>query len=119
MRPPKRSLRGVTIDVDTAALLLGELGNTTRLKIVRLLVRAGPDGLSVGEIQRTLGVPASTLSHHIAHLRGVELVSQTREGTVLRCCVDYARIDTIVEFLTDECCVGSSADAGRPRVAAV
>lgn len=56
------------MDTDTAARLLSELGAPTRLAVVRLLVRAGPDGLVVGESQRLLEVPASTLSHHIAHL---------------------------------------------------
>jgi len=101
------------MDLDTAALLLAQLGNTTRLKVVRLLVRAGREGLPVGEIQRTLEIPASTLSHHLNHLRGVGLIWQEREGTLLHCCVDYELIDAIVGFLTDECCVGHSAEAGE------
>ncbi len=100
------------LDLDTAALLLAQLGNTTRLKIVRLLVRAGDEGLPVGEIQRTLEIPASTLSHHLHHLRSVGLIWQEREGTLLYCCIDYKLIDAIVGFLTDECCVGHSAKAG-------
>ncbi|MBL0715516.1 MAG: helix-turn-helix transcriptional regulator [Desulfosarcina sp.] len=93
------------MDNDTAAGLLGQLGNPTRLKIVRELVRAGRRGLPVGQIQRTLAVPHSTLSHHIRHLRGAGLVQQVREGTVLRCFVDYGKIDGLVHFLTRECCV--------------
>ena len=84
---------------------------------MRLLVRAGPEGLAVGEIQRALGIPGSTLSHHLSHLRNVGLIRQDREGTVLRCCMRYQCIDELVSFLTDECCVGSSADAGRQRAA--
>ena len=56
------------------------------------------------EIQKKLGIPNSTLSHHINHLRSVGLVRQKRESTVLRCFVDYEKIDNIVEFLTAECC---------------
>ncbi len=92
------------IDMDTAAELLGVLGNHTRLAIVRMLVRAGPQGMTVGDIQRELEVPGSTLSHHLGHLRGVGLVWQEREGTSLHCCVDYRMIDALVEFLTAECC---------------
>jgi len=92
------------LDYETAATLLGQLGNQTRLKIVRELVRAGESGISVGEIQKVLGVPNSTLSHHINHLRSVGLVWQEREGTILRCFVDYEKIDSIVAFLTEECC---------------
>ncbi len=53
---------------DQAARCLEKLGNPTRLRIFRLLVRAGPSGLPVGSIQSHLGVPGSTLSHHLSHL---------------------------------------------------
>jgi DNA-binding transcriptional ArsR family regulator len=89
---------------DTAAALLSQLGNPTRLKIVRQLVRAGRTGMAVGEIQKSLGIPHSTLSHHINHLRNVGLVRQERESTVLRCFMEYDKIDSIVQFLTEECC---------------
>lgn len=92
------------LDYDTAATLLSQLGNQTRLKIVRELVRAGRSGMAVGAIQQKLGIPNSTLSHHINHLRSVGLVHQKRESTVLRCYVDYAKIDQVVTFLTEECC---------------
>lgn len=94
----------MTLDYDTAAMLLGELGNQTRLKIVRELVRAGNTGMPVGEIQKTLGVPNSTLSHHLNHLKSAGMVRQKRQGTVLRCFVDFDKIDRIVRFLTEECC---------------
>jgi DNA-binding transcriptional ArsR family regulator len=89
---------------NTAAALLSQLGNQTRLKIVRELVRAGKTGMAVGEIQKKLGTPNSTLSHHINHLRGVGLIRQTRESTVLRCFIQYQKIEEIVKFLTEECC---------------
>lgn len=92
------------MDIDTAALFLNQMGNITRLKIIRLLVRAGDNGLAVGNIQRKLKIPGSTLSHHLSHLRNVGLIHQTRESTVLRCCVHYDKIQDIVHFLTEECC---------------
>jgi ArsR family transcriptional regulator, arsenate/arsenite/antimonite-responsive transcriptional repressor len=92
------------MDVDTAALYLSQMGNVTRLKIIRLLVRAGDKGLAVGDIQRKLTIPGSTLSHHLSHLRHAGLIHQEREATVLRCCVHYDKIQDIVEFLTEECC---------------
>jgi DNA-binding transcriptional ArsR family regulator len=94
----------MTLDYDTAATLLGQLGNQTRLKIVRELVRAGKSGMAVGEIQRNLDIPNSTLSHHLNHLRSVGLIRQERESTILRCFVDYEKIDRVVHFLTEECC---------------
>jgi len=92
------------MDIDTAALYLSEMGNITRLKIIRLLVRAGDKGLAVGNIQSRLKIPGSTLSHHLSHLRNAGLIHQEREGTVLRCCVYYDLIEELVDFLTEECC---------------
>lgn len=100
------------LDYDTAATLLSQLGNVTRLKIVRELVRAGHSGMPVGDIQRALGIPNSTLSHHLSHLRSAGLVSQQREGTVLRCLVDYSKIDGIVAFLTEKCCAAELTGSG-------
>jgi len=92
------------IDYHIAASLLGQLGNITRLKIVRELVRAGKAGLPVGEIRNVLDIPNSTLSHHLSHLKNVGLIRQEREKTVLRCFINYEYIDGIVSFLTEECC---------------
>jgi len=92
------------IDYDIAASLLSQLGNITRLKIVRELVRAGNAGMPVGDVRTRLDVPNSTLSHHLSHLRNAGLIRQEREGTVLRCFVNYDHIDGIVTFLTEECC---------------
>ena len=86
---------------------LAALGNPTRLQIFRLLVKAGPDGLPVGAIQNELGVPASTLSHHLRHLVSVALVSQERSGVTLICRAKYGIMQELIDFLTAECCVGS------------
>lgn len=105
------------LDFDSAATLLAQLGNPTRLRIVRLLVEAGEDGMAVGELQQELAIPASTLSHHISHLREVGLVRQQRNSTILNCVVDYKKIDSIVRFLTDECCVRTRSSYKKRRVA--
>ena len=69
--------------LDDAAARLEALGNPTRLKIYRTLVRAGEEGMPVGRLQERLDIAASTLSHHLKALVGVGLVTQTREGTTL------------------------------------
>ena len=97
------------LDYDTAAATLSQLGNITRLKIVRELVRAGDAGMPVGEIRNILNIPNSTLSHHLGHLRNVGLIRQEREGTVLRCFIVFEQIDGIVSFLTEECCAADPA----------
>ncbi len=95
-----------------AARCLEKLGNPTRLEIFRLLVRAGPAGATVGEIQDRLGIPGSTLSHHISHLVNAGLVDQAREGRVLRCTPNLELMDRLIAFLTEECCAGMDAVAG-------
>ncbi len=98
-----------------AARCLEKLGNATRLEIFRLLVRAGPAGLAVGEIQEYLDIPGSTLSHHVSHLVNAGLVHQQREGRVLRCTPNFTLIDEVIRFLTEECCAGV-AEAGSARL---
>lgn len=85
---------------------LAQLGNITRLKIFRLLVKAGKNGLSVGKIQEELNVPGSTLSHHISKLVALDLVSQEREGRTLHCKANYALLDIVINELKDQCCTG-------------
>lgn len=94
------------MDIDAASKCLAELGNPHRLKAFRLLVQAGPDGLPCKEIQAHLGIPKSTLSHHIAHLVWAGIVTQTREGRVLRCRLNYAHVRGLLDFLMDDCCRG-------------
>jgi DNA-binding transcriptional ArsR family regulator len=103
------------LDYDTAASMLSQLGNITRLKIVRELVRAGDGGLPVGEIRNILNIPNSTLSHHLSHLRNVGLVRQEREGTVLRSFIEFGHINGIVSFLTEECCAADPTFVNKPK----
>jgi DNA-binding transcriptional ArsR family regulator len=94
------------MELDELANCLEKLGNPTRLAIFRLLVKAGIDGLPVGELQSRLGVPPSTLSHHILFLVTARLIVQERNGRVLQCKPNFARMDAIIEALTAECCAG-------------
>ncbi len=89
-----------------AADALAALGNRTRLRLFRLMVRAGPDGLNVGEIQARIGVPASTLAHHIAALTQAGLIEQKRRGRETRCRAGYGRMQALINYLSDKCCAG-------------
>ena len=93
-----------------AAKCLAELGSPTRLAVFRLLVKAGPEGLVVGDLQRRLKIPASTLSHHIARLAWAGLVNQRRDGRRLICSTRDGLITALVDFLTAECCTGFADD---------
>ncbi len=95
--------------IETAASILAKIGNPTRLSIVRLLVRAGDEGLPVGSIQKKLGIPGSTLSHHIGHLKAAGVIRQQRRQAMLICKMEYDVLRKLVEFLTEECCVDATA----------
>jgi DNA-binding transcriptional ArsR family regulator len=94
--------------LDDAAARLEALGNPTRLKIYRTLVRAGEEGMPVGRLQERLDVAASTLSHHLKALIGVGLVSQTRDGTTLHCRTNYDLMRSLLEYMVEECCAEGS-----------
>jgi len=95
-----------------AASRLEALGNPTRLRIYRALVRAGEPGLAVGKLQSRLSLAASTLSHHLKTLIIVGLVTQERDATTLICRANYPVMRGLVDFLVAECC--SEADCA-PR----
>ncbi len=106
--------------LDDAAARLEALGNPTRLKIYRTLVRAGADGLPVGRLQAKLDAAASTLSHHIKSLVIVGLVTQTREGTTLVCHANYEVMRELLGFMVEECCAEGASTCAPiviPKVA--
>jgi len=83
---------------------MAELGHTKRLSIYKLLVRAGPNGLAVGDIGQKLKIPGSTLSHHIKRLMQVGLVEQEPVKQILYCKPVYQQLDKLIQFLNKECC---------------
>jgi ArsR family transcriptional regulator len=89
--------------------MLAALGAEPRLRIVRLLLAAHPDGLVVGEIGSELGIPPSTLSHHLDKLKNEGLVAVRRESTFLRYTADTTTLQEIVGFLFAECCTRNKA----------
>ncbi|MGC8521397.1 MAG: ArsR/SmtB family transcription factor [Steroidobacteraceae bacterium] len=83
---------------------LGALASEARLSIFRLLVRRGPAGYTPTELTRRLGVPAPTLSFHLRELVNVGLVASRREGRNLHYRAQLERMQSVVAFLTDNCC---------------
>ena len=98
--------------LENAANILAKIGNSTRLKIVRLLVRAGNDGLAVGEIQKKLKVPGSTLTHHITHLESAGVITKQRYQAMLICKIEFDLLQNLVDYLTEECCADMTARDG-------
>ena len=97
----------MNMELEEVAKALKELGHPTRLFIFKHLVKAGEQGLPVGDLQRQLEIPGSTLSHHIAALVSVGLVKQNRESRTLLCVSQYAVLEEIIAFFQEECCVNS------------
>jgi ArsR family transcriptional regulator, arsenate/arsenite/antimonite-responsive transcriptional repressor len=89
--------------------MLAAMGNEPRLRIIRLLLSAHPEGLVAGEIQTELGIPPSTLSHHLEKLKNEELVEVRRESTFLRYTANTATLGELVAFLYAECCTRTKA----------
>lgn len=89
--------------------MFSAMGTEARLRIMQLLLSAHPDGMFAGDIQAELGIPASTLSHHLEKLRNEELVSVERESTFLRYTANTEVLQEILGFLFAECCTRNKA----------
>lgn len=93
------------IEIDAAAGLAA-LGSPVRLRLFRLLVRAGEAGANVTDLVRLMETPASTLSHHLTALSRASLVGQARRGREVICTANYERVNALAAYLTESCCVG-------------
>lgn len=89
--------------------MLAAMGSEPRLRIMRLLLSAHPDGMVVGEIGTELDVTASTLSHHLEKLKNEDLVRVRREGTFLRYSANTEALEELLGFLYAECCTRNKA----------
>lgn len=89
--------------------MFAAIGAEPRLRIMRLLLSAHPDGLVVGDIAAELDIPASTLSHHLDKLRNEELVNVRREGTYLWYSANADTLRQLLGFLYAECCMRNKA----------
>jgi DNA-binding transcriptional ArsR family regulator len=95
-----------------AVAALAALAQDSRLDIFRLLVQAGPDGLPPGRMTERLGLPAATLSFHLTQLRYAGLVTFRREGRSLIYVAEYAAMNDLLGYLTENCCQGDAASCG-------
>jgi DNA-binding transcriptional ArsR family regulator len=95
----------------TAVTALAALAHASRLAVYRLLVQAGSQGLPVGEVQSRTRIAPATLTHHLNALRRAGLVEDARDGRSIVCRADYARMNELLEFLTENCCGDPSACA--------
>src|SRR6202167_6018144 len=89
--------------------MFSAVGTEPRLRIMQLLLSAHPEGLVVNEIQEELGIPNSTLSHHLDKLKNEELVEVRRESTFLRYTANTEVLQELLAFLYAECCTRNKA----------
>src|ERR1700720_1217952 len=89
--------------------MFSAMGTEPRLRIMQLLLSAHPEGLNVGEIQSELGIPNSTLSHHLDKLKNEGLVKVRRESTFLRYTANTEVLEELLGFLYAECCTRNKA----------
>jgi DNA-binding transcriptional ArsR family regulator len=93
-----------------AADALAALGNRTRLRLFKLLVRAGHEGANIGTLQQRLGIPATTFAHHLASLARAGLVTQERRGREVICTANYQAVNDVLAYVKAECCAGLESE---------
>ncbi|MFY0596812.1 MAG: helix-turn-helix transcriptional regulator [Cognatishimia sp.] len=99
------------LSLEVAASTFAALGSEQRLSVLRTLVRAGDDGLSIGELGQRTGVTGSTLTHHMKILAQAGLVIQEKQGRSIICAaVAYDEVRALSEFLLNECCADSDIE---------
>jgi ArsR family transcriptional regulator, arsenate/arsenite/antimonite-responsive transcriptional repressor len=98
-----------TLDVARFADMFAALGTEARVRILRLLLAAHPEGMVAGEIGEELEIPNSTLSHHLDKMKNEDLVTVQREGTFLRYRANAQSLQELVGFLYAECCTRNKA----------
>jgi len=104
--------RDTRLSVEQAASTFAALGSEQRLGVLNVLVRAGPDGLSIGELGARSGVTGSTLTHHMKILNQAGLVGQQRRGRSIICAAAaYSEMKALSAYLLSECC----ADSAHPH----
>jgi ArsR family transcriptional regulator len=102
------------MDAVTVVSSLAALAQETRLKVFRLLVEAGPTGMSVSEIGAPLQVAPATLSFHLKELTRAGLINARQDGRFIFYSANYDRMNALIAFLTDKCCSRDNVDCAAP-----
>ncbi len=100
------------MDEPQALATFGALAQETRLRVVRLLVKAGAEGVPAGQIAEAVGVSASNISFHLKELERAGIVAARREARSIVYAADFAALSGLVRFLMEDCC------GGRPEICA-
>ena len=98
---------------DAASASFAALGSEARLQVLKVLVRAGPDGLSASDIQTRTGIAASTLTHHLKFLTAAGVVTQERQGRSIISHAAFSHLEDLAQFLISECCADTQKRAAN------
>jgi len=100
------------MDISEAVDALESLANETRLGVFRLLVEAGPDGLSAGDIAERMGALQNTMSSHLAKLQRARIITSQRDGRHVIYRADFEALGGLIVYLMKDCCGGSAQLCG-------
>jgi DNA-binding transcriptional ArsR family regulator len=92
------------MDIQKALIAFDALSQETRLKVFRLLVEQGPDGVPAGQLSDTLGIPHNTLSFHLNHMSNANLVISRREGRSIIYSANFDFFTGLIRFMVEDCC---------------
>lgn len=98
------------MELVTAAQGFSAMGSESRLEVLQALVRAGDNGLLVGDIQQRTGIPGSTLAHHLKFLTSADLIVQNRQGRTIINQANYQHLQALAAFILEECCADQEID---------
>ena len=98
------------METKNAVAALAALAQDSRLAVFRLLVQAGPAGMAAGKISETTGIPPSSLSFHLKELTHANMVASRQEGRFVIYEANFSTINSLVTFLSDNCCGGQSCE---------
>jgi len=101
-----------------AVVALAALAQESRLATFRLLVQAGPEGLAASRIAEALGMPPSSLSFHLKELSNAKLIAPRQEGRFVIYAAQFDTMDTLLGFLTENCCGGNPCSTGAAAACA-
>lgn len=98
--------------VEEVAQAFAAMGSEARLQVVLTLVRAGTNGLSIGDVQARTGMPASTLAHHLKFLASAGLIEQEKRGRTVINRPCFARLETLAGYILNQCCADAPGECG-------
>lgn len=101
---------------DSAVIALGALAQASRLAVFRHLVELGPDGANPGDLAVALDIPSNTLSFHLKALAHASLIDAEQNGRFIRYRANFAQMQSLVEFLTENCCGGDSSKCAPAKL---